>query len=73
VQNDDRLAWSGNRQSSGAIEVFARAHWFHSGYTLLVDIVEPAELASTIDIQTSRGPLTTCKMATPGAVWRLVF
>jgi hypothetical protein len=31
--------------SRNAIDLFARAHWFHSGYTLLVEIAEPSELA----------------------------
>ncbi len=39
--------------SSKAIEFFARAHWFHAGYTLLIEIAEPAGLASNVvDIQT---------------------
>jgi len=37
-----------------AIERFARAHWFHSGYTLLIEIAEPAELAwNVVEVQTS--------------------
>ncbi len=43
--------------SRKAMELFAAGHWFHAGYTLLIKIVEPGELASTIDIQTSMGPL----------------
>ena len=36
-----------------AIDLFARAHWFHAGYTLLVEIAEPAELAlNVLGIQT---------------------
>lgn len=27
------------------MELFAAGHWFHTGYTLLVEITEPAELA----------------------------
>ena len=39
------------------IKIFARAHWFHAGYTLLVEIAEPAELAwNVVDVQTSRAP-----------------
>ena len=38
--------------SPKAIGLFASAHWFHSGYTLLVEIAEPSELAGyTVDIQ----------------------
>jgi hypothetical protein len=42
--------------SRKAMELFAADHWFHAGYTILVEIAKPAELASTIDIQTSRAP-----------------
>jgi hypothetical protein len=39
--------------SRKAIGLFADAHWFHAGYTLLVDLAEPAELAwNVVDIQT---------------------
>ncbi len=38
--------------SPKAIELFAAAHWFHPGYTLLVEIAEPTELARhTTDVQ----------------------
>jgi hypothetical protein len=38
--------------SPAAIEFFHCAHWFHSGYTLLVEIAEPAELTSkVVDVQ----------------------
>lgn len=38
--------------SREAIELFARTHWFHSGYALLVEIAEPTELAwSAVDVQ----------------------
>jgi hypothetical protein len=38
--------------SPKATEFFARAHWFHSGYTLLVEIAEPSELAGyAVDVQ----------------------
>lgn len=39
--------------SRKAIELFARTHWFHAGYTLPVEIAEATELASNIDIQTN--------------------
>jgi hypothetical protein len=38
--------------STTAIERFACAHWFHAGYTMLVEIAEPAELANVVDVQT---------------------
>jgi hypothetical protein len=38
--------------SRRAIELFAQAHWFHSGYTLLVEITEPSELTGcAVDVQ----------------------
>jgi hypothetical protein len=38
--------------SRKAIELFAASHCFHSGYTLLVEIAEPAELAGyAVDVQ----------------------
>ena len=38
--------------SRKAIELFAASHWFHAGYTLLVDLAEPAELAGyAVDVQ----------------------
>ena len=41
--------------SSQAVRLFAREHWFHAGYTILVDISEPTELAcDLVDVQTSR-------------------
>jgi hypothetical protein len=42
--------------SPKAIEVFALGHWFHSGYTLLVEIAEPPELScNAADVQLSTG------------------
>ena len=42
--------------SPKAIDLFASAHWLHSGYTLLVEIAEPLALAChAVDIQI-RGP-----------------
>jgi hypothetical protein len=39
--------------SAKEIDSFARAHWFHSGYALLVEISEPTELAwNVVDAQT---------------------
>jgi hypothetical protein len=39
--------------SSEAIRLFVRSHWFHSGYTLLVDVAEPEALATNlVDITT---------------------
>ena len=39
--------------SREAIEFFARAHWFHAGYTLLIEIAKPRELAwNVVAIQT---------------------
>lgn len=38
--------------STSAIRLFARVHWFHSGYAVLVDVIEPSELLGfAIDIQ----------------------
>ena len=34
--------------SPKAIELFAAAHWFHAGYTLLVEIALPAELSTNL-------------------------
>ena len=35
-----------------AMELFAAAHWFHAGYTPLVEITEPSELAGcTVDVE----------------------
>jgi hypothetical protein len=34
----------GSQSRPKAIEMFAQAHWFHSGYTLLVETAEPGEL-----------------------------
>jgi hypothetical protein len=35
------------------IELFANSYWFHAGYTLLVEITEPSELAGyEVDVQT---------------------
>ena len=38
--------------SRKAMELFAAGHWFHAGYTLLVEIAEPSELAGyAVDVQ----------------------
>ena len=41
--------------SSKAIELFGAAHWFHAGYTLLVEIAEPSEISGdTVELEVAR-------------------